>query len=88
MIQVKAGRRRLTEHSREPQSVARRRLQEVQMRSHIGAIVVIVLGVAFLLINLDVAPVAELKALLAQWWPLILIIVGLLALARPHRHAR
>ena len=58
------------------------------MRSHIGAIVVIVLGVVFLLINLDVAPAAELKALLAQWWPLILIIVGLLALTRPHRHAR
>jgi hypothetical protein len=58
------------------------------MRSHIGAIAVIVLGVVFLLINLDVAPAAELKALLAQWWPLILIIVGLLALARPHRHAR
>jgi hypothetical protein len=54
LIQVKAGRRLVTEHSREPQSVARGRLRKVQMRSHIGAIVVIVLGVVFLLINLGI----------------------------------
>jgi hypothetical protein len=62
--------------------------QEVKMQFHFGAILVIALGVVFLLINLDVAPAAELKALLAQWWPVILIVIGLLALARPGRLAR
>ncbi|HUN70590.1 MAG TPA: DUF5668 domain-containing protein, partial [Burkholderiales bacterium] len=45
-------------------------------RSRIGAFLLILIGVVFLLINLGVLPVAELKALLAQWWPLILILVG------------
>ena len=34
-------------------------------------------------INLGVLPVAELRALLAQWWPLILILVGVAMLLRP-----
>ena len=57
------------------------------MRSHsrIGALVLMLVGVVFLLINLGVIPVAELKALLAQWWPLILIIVGAWLLGRPPR---
>ena len=45
-------------------------------RSRTGAFALILVGVVFLLINLGVLPVAELKALLAQWWPLILILVG------------
>lgn len=58
------------------------------MRTHsrFGAIVLILLGGIFLLINLGILPVAELKALLAQWWPLILIIVGVWMLARPRRN--
>jgi hypothetical protein len=55
------------------------------MRLHIGAIILILLGVIFLLINLDIAPAAELKRLLAQWWPLLLIIVGVAAIMRPRR---
>jgi len=55
------------------------------MRLHIGATVVILLGVLFLLINLDIAPAAELKTLLAQWWPLLLIVVGVAAIMRPRR---
>ena len=51
----------------------------------IGAIVVIVIGVVFLLINLGILPVAELKALLAQWWPLIVIVLGAWMLIRPGR---
>ena len=60
------------------------------MRSHsrFGAIVLILLGGTFLLINLGILPVAELKALLAQWWPLILIIVGVWMLARPRRNGQ
>jgi hypothetical protein len=49
---------------------------------------VLVLGVIFLLINLGVAPAGDLKVLLAQWWPLILIVVGLALLMRPGRDAR
>ena len=56
------------------------------MRLHIGAVILILLGVIFLLINLDIAPAAQLKALLAQWWPLLLIVVGVAAIMRP-RHA-
>ena len=58
---------------------------EANMRLHIGAIILILLGVIFLLINLDIAPAAELKRLLAQWWPLLLIIVGVAAIMRPRR---
>ena len=53
------------------------------MRLHIGA--VILLGILFLLINLDVAPAVEIKKLLAQWWPLLLIAVGITVMMRPRR---
>ena len=55
------------------------------MRLHIGAAILIVLGVIFLLINLDIAPAVELKKLLAQWWPLLLIAVGVTVAMRPRR---
>jgi ribose/xylose/arabinose/galactoside ABC-type transport system permease subunit len=55
------------------------------MRLHIGAAILIVLGVILLLINLDIAPAAELKKLLAQWWPLLLIAVGVTVAMRPRR---
>jgi hypothetical protein len=35
---------------------------EANMRLHIGAVILILLGVIFLLINLDIAPAAELKS--------------------------
>ena len=54
-------------------------------RSRTGAFILILIGVIFLLINLGVLPVAELKALLAQWWPLILILVGVAMLLRPRK---
>ncbi len=55
------------------------------MRLHIGAVILILLGVIFLLINLDIAPVVEVKKLLAQWWPLLLIVVGVAVMMRPRR---
>jgi len=55
----------------------------MRSRSRSGAFILILIGVIFLLINLGVLPVAELKALLAQWWPLILILVGVAMLLRP-----
>lgn len=56
--------------------------------SRFGAIVLILIGVIFLLINLGILPVAELKAQLAQWWPLILIVIGAWMLVRPRRDGR
>ena len=61
------------------------------MRTHsskFGAIVLILIGGIFLLVNLGFLPVAELKALLAQWWPVILIVIGVWMLVRPRRDGR
>ena len=57
----------------------------MRTRSMFGAVVLIAVGVIFLLINLGILPVAELRALLAQWWPLILIVLGVWLLIRPRR---
>ena len=53
----------------------------MRMPSKIGAIVLIVLGTLFLLSNLGLDS-AACGPLLAQWWPLILIVVGVVLLAR------
>ena len=60
------------------------------MRAHsrFGAIVLIVVGGIFLLVNLGILPIAEIKALLAQWWPLILIATGVWQLGRPRRNGQ
>src|SRR5215470_12797650 len=50
------------------------------IKSRVGAIILIVLGVLFLLSNLGMLP--RLGPLFAQWWPLILIIVGASLLMR------
>ena len=49
-------------------------------RSVTGALILIVLGVLFLLSNLGWLP--RLGPLFAQWWPLILILVGVSLLVR------
>lgn len=60
------------------------------MRTHSksGAIVLILVGGIFLLVNLGILPTAELKALLAKWWPLILIVIGAWQLTRPRRNGQ
>ena len=50
------------------------------MRSKIGAWILIILGVLFLAANLGWIP--RLGPLLAQWWPVILIVVGISMLVR------
>jgi LiaI-LiaF-like transmembrane region len=47
-------------------------------RSRTCAIVLIIVGTLFLLSNLGIIP--EIRPLLRQWWPLILVIVGVLML--------
>lgn len=54
-------------------------------RSRAGALILIFVGAVFLLINMGVLPVAELRQLLARWWPLILIVIGVWQLARPRK---
>jgi hypothetical protein len=49
-------------------------------RSRTGALILIVVGTAFLLSNLGWIP--RIGPLLHQWWPLILIIVGVLMLVQ------
>jgi cytochrome oxidase assembly protein ShyY1 len=39
--------------------------------------------VIFLLVNLGVVPIRDLAHLLATWWPLILIAIGVWQLSRP-----
>lgn len=56
------------------------------MRNHIGGIVVLVLGVVFLLENLGVANI-HVAAIIAKWWPVILIVVGIRMLTRPRRES-
>lgn len=87
LMQVKAPRPPLadTEFAIKPIGSDLRQSWEANMRLHIGAAVLILLSVILLLINLDIAPAAELKKLLAQWWPLLLIVVGVAAAMRPRR---
>ena len=49
-------------------------------RSRIGALILIVVGTLFLLSNLGWIP--QLGPLFHKWWPLILIIVGVLLLVQ------
>jgi hypothetical protein len=50
------------------------------LRSRTGAIVLIIVGTLFLLSNLGVVP--QLGPLLRQWWPLILIVIGVIMLVQ------
>jgi cell wall-active antibiotic response 4TMS protein YvqF len=52
----------------------------MHLRSRTGAIVLIVVGTLFLLSNLGVVP--QLGPLLRQWWPLILIVIGIIMLVQ------
>ena len=55
----------------------------MRSRSGFGAYFLIVLGIIFLLYNFGWLP--RLGPLMGKWWPLILIIVGVLALTRRSR---
>jgi hypothetical protein len=52
----------------------------MKSKSKIGAYILIGLGIIFLLSNLGWLP--RLHVLVAHWWPIILIIVGILLLIR------
>lgn len=50
------------------------------MPSRFGSIALIVVGVVFLLHNLDVLSFRLIGELLRTWWPVVLILVGVLGL--------
>ena len=52
----------------------------MRSKSAIGAYILIILGIIFLLSNLGWLP--PVRLLMSQWWPIILIIVGVLVLIR------
>lgn len=52
----------------------------MRSKSRMGAYILIGLGIIFLLSNLGWLP--PLRSLTAQWWPVILIIVGVWLLLR------
>ncbi len=52
----------------------------MKSKSGIGAYILIGLGIIFLLSNLGWLP--RLRPLMAQWWPVILIVVGVWLLLR------
>jgi cell wall-active antibiotic response 4TMS protein YvqF len=52
----------------------------MHLRSRTGAVILIILGTLFLLSNLGVVP--QLGPLLRQWWPLILIVIGVIMLVQ------
>ena len=54
-------------------------------RPKTGAYVLIAIGAIFLLVNLGVLPIREVARLLATWWPLILIAIGVSMLVRPRK---
>jgi hypothetical protein len=52
----------------------------MSIKPRVGAVILVVLGGLFLLSNLGLIP--RLAPLFAQWWPLILIVVGVAMLVR------
>ena len=57
-------------------------LMEITMRNSLGPIILILLGVFMLLSNLDLLPIGKLKALVVTWWPLALVVVGVIQLKK------
>jgi hypothetical protein len=60
----------------------------MRTNSGFGAVVLILVGCVFLLINLGILPVVQLRALLAQWWPVIPIALGVRMLLRQRRDGK
>jgi hypothetical protein len=50
------------------------------MKKNTGPILLIVVGLVLLLSNLNILPLGELKSLLRQWWPLLLVVIGVIQL--------
>ena len=52
------------------------------MRFNVGPLILILAGALLLLSNLDLLPLTQVKKFAATWWPIILIIIGILQLKK------
>ncbi len=52
------------------------------MRANFGPVILILFGALLLLSNLDILPLGKVKALAATWWPLLLIVIGVVQLRK------
>jgi len=52
------------------------------MRKSIGPILLIIVGAVLLLSNLGLIQIGMLKGIVKQWWPALLIVIGILQLSR------
>lgn len=52
------------------------------MRASVGPILLIIVGALLLLSNLGLIHLGQLKSVLKQWWPALLIVIGILQLKR------
>jgi len=57
----------------------------MRSRSKTGAYILILIGIVFLFVNLEILPIPDLRLLVAKWWPLILIVIGVVLLGRPRK---
>ena len=57
----------------------------MRSRSKIGAYILILIGIIFLFVNLEILPIPDLRLLIAKWWPVILILVGIALLGRQRK---
>lgn len=55
---------------------------ENHMRVNFGPLILILAGALLLLANLDILPLGKIKSLATTWWPLILIIIGVLQIRK------
>lgn len=52
------------------------------MRMYIGPILLIVVGALLLLSNLGLVHLGELKSVVKQWWPALLMVIGAMQLTK------
>jgi hypothetical protein len=52
------------------------------MRVTFGPLILVAVGVLLLLSNLDILPLVKVKAFAATWWPVVLIVAGVLQLRK------
>lgn len=52
------------------------------MRRYLGPVLLIVVGALLLLSNLGLIQLGELKTVVKQWWPVLLIVLGVMQLSK------
>ncbi len=58
------------------------------MKNQIGGVILLVIGGVFLLDNLGLIPDIHIGRIVAVWWPVVLIVIGIRMLMRPERPSR